>query len=82
MGKGGFWLDGTVFGGGPGVLCHAGLGGSCGFSDFESGLAVSICHNRLFAGFKVTKPDHPFFELGRVIREIARPHIERRAANA
>jgi CubicO group peptidase (beta-lactamase class C family) len=79
MGKGGFWLDGTVFGGGPGVLCHAGLGGSAGFADFESGLAVSICHNRLFAGFKVKLPNHPFFELGRAIREVAAPHLERLA---
>jgi CubicO group peptidase (beta-lactamase class C family) len=79
MGKGGFWLDGTVFGGGPGVLCHAGLGGSCGFSDFESGLAVSITHNRLFAGYKVTKPDHPFYHLGEMVREVVAPHIERRA---
>ena len=80
MGKGGFWLDGTVMGGGPGVLCHAGLGGSCGFADFETGLAVSICHNRLFGGFNVKSPDHPFYELGRAIRAVAAPFIERRAA--
>jgi len=78
MGKGGFWLDGTVFGGGPGVLCHAGLGGSAGFADFESGLAVSICHNRLFAGFKAANPDHPLYPLGQAVREVAEPHIERR----
>ena len=78
MGKGGFWLDGTVFGGGPGVLCHAGLGGSAGFADFESGLAVSICHNRLFAGFKATSPDHPFAPLRRAVRELVAPHIEDR----
>jgi CubicO group peptidase (beta-lactamase class C family) len=79
MGKGGFWLDGTVLGGGPGVLCHAGLGGSAGFSDFESGLAVSICHNRLFAGFKAASPDHPFAPLARAIREVVAPYIEQRA---
>jgi CubicO group peptidase (beta-lactamase class C family) len=80
MGMGGFWLDGTVMGGGPGVLCHAGLGGSCGFADLESGLAVSICHNRLFGGFNVKSPDHPFHALGQAIREVAAPYIERRAA--
>ena len=79
MGKGGFWLDGTVFGGGPNVLCHAGLGGSAGFADLETGLAVSICHNRLFAGYSVKKPDHPFHLLAQTIRAVAAPHIERRA---
>jgi CubicO group peptidase (beta-lactamase class C family) len=79
MGKGGFWLDGTVMGGGPGVLCHAGLGGSCGFADLETGLAVSICHNRLFGGFNVKSPDHPFHALGQTIREVVAPHVERRA---
>jgi CubicO group peptidase (beta-lactamase class C family) len=68
MSKGGFWLDGTVFGGGPGVLCHAGLGGSAGFADLETGLAVSICHNRLFAGYSVKKPDHPLYPLGQAVR--------------
>ena len=76
MGKGGFWLDGTVFGGGPGVLCHAGLGGSAGFADLDSGLAVSICHNRLFSGFKATSADHPFVPLARAVREVAAPHIK------
>jgi CubicO group peptidase (beta-lactamase class C family) len=80
MGKGGFWLDGTVFGGGPGVLCHAGLGGSAGFADFESGLAVSICHNRLFAGFKAANPDHPLYPLGQAVREVVAPHIAARRA--
>jgi CubicO group peptidase (beta-lactamase class C family) len=79
MGKGGFWLDGTVFGGGPGVLCHAGLGGSAGFADLKTGLAVSICHNRLFAGFKAAHPDHPLYPLGQAVREVAAPYIERRA---
>jgi CubicO group peptidase (beta-lactamase class C family) len=78
MGKGGFWLDGTVMGGGPGVLCHAGLGGSCGFADLETGLSVSICHNRLFGGFSVKSPDHPLYSLGQAIRAVAAPHIERR----
>jgi CubicO group peptidase (beta-lactamase class C family) len=82
MGKGGFWLDGTVMGGGPGVLCHAGLGGSCGFADLETGLTVSICHNRLFAGFNVKSPDHPFHALGQAIRAVAAPHVERRAGRS
>jgi len=69
MSKGGFWLDGTVFGAGPGVLCHAGLGGSAGFANLDSQLAVSICHNRLFAGYSVKNPDHPLYPLGQAVRE-------------
>lgn len=74
MGNGGFWLDGTIMGGGPGVLCHAGLGGSCGFSDAKKRLAVSICHNRLFAGYKASSPDHPLWPIGQAIREITASH--------
>jgi CubicO group peptidase (beta-lactamase class C family) len=49
---GGFWL------GGPNTpvcspkssraICHPGQGGSIGWADPDTGLAVAICHNRLF----------------------------------
>jgi len=49
---GGFWLGGEH----PPVcsvkssraICHPGQGGSIGWADFDTNLAVAICHNRLF----------------------------------
>lgn len=51
VGVGGYWLGGDsppaypVLGPNPHVLAHPGIGGSIGWADPDSGLAVSICHN-------------------------------------
>jgi CubicO group peptidase (beta-lactamase class C family) len=49
---GGFWLGGpntpVCSVKSPRALCHPGQGGSIGWADPDTGLAVAICHNRLF----------------------------------
>jgi CubicO group peptidase (beta-lactamase class C family) len=49
---GGFWLGGpntpVCSARSPGAICHPGQGGSIGWADPGTGLAVAICHNRLF----------------------------------
>jgi CubicO group peptidase (beta-lactamase class C family) len=50
--SGGFWLGGpdtpVCSARNPSALCHPGQGGSIGWADPDTGLAVAICHNRLF----------------------------------
>jgi CubicO group peptidase (beta-lactamase class C family) len=49
---GGFWLGGNYppvcSVKNPRAICHPGQGGSIGWADFDTNLAVAICHNRLF----------------------------------
>jgi len=49
---GGFWLGGSdtpvCSVRSPRALCHPGQGGSIGWADPDTGLAVALCHNRLF----------------------------------
>lgn len=49
---GGFWLGGNYppvcSAGTPRAICHPGQGGSIGWADPGTQLAVAICHNRLF----------------------------------
>ena len=55
LGQGGFWLGSdhpgveAAIGTAPSILCHPGAGGSIGWGDTASGLAVAICHNRMFS---------------------------------
>ena len=48
----GFWLGGdnppVSAPRNPRALCHPGMGGSIGWADPDSGLAVAFCHNRMF----------------------------------
>jgi CubicO group peptidase (beta-lactamase class C family) len=48
----GFWLGGGTppvsAPRNPRALCHPGMGGSIGWADLDSGLAVAFCHNRMF----------------------------------
>ena len=71
VGAGGFWIDapGVVPGGGRGhVLCHPGAGGTIAWADLDSGLAVAICHNRMFG----VPPEHPFAAIGDAVRDAAK----------
>jgi CubicO group peptidase (beta-lactamase class C family) len=55
----GFWLGGDV----PPVsaprnkraLCHPGMGGSIGWADLDSKLAVAFCHNRMFDTMEIAE---------------------------
>ena len=67
---GGFWL------GGPNTpvcsarssraICHPGQGGSIGWADPETGLAVAICHNRLFNAS--TPEEDPILPIANAVR--------------
>jgi CubicO group peptidase (beta-lactamase class C family) len=67
---GGFWL------GGPNTpvcsarssraICHPGQGGSIGWADPDTGLAVAICHNRLFNAS--TPEEDPILPVANAVR--------------
>lgn len=62
IGQGGLWLSHGLFGGGQGVLCHSGAGGTVAWANTDKRFAVAICHNRMF-DYQVTSSetkDHPF----------------------
>ncbi|UWP80374.1 hypothetical protein [Dactylosporangium fulvum] len=55
----------------PHILCGNGSGGSIARADPDVGLAVAICHNRMFRSNPPLPPEgHPFTELGNVARSL------------
>jgi CubicO group peptidase (beta-lactamase class C family) len=73
IGIGGFWLGDDAVGAHPDLLCQPGAGGSIGWAELESRLAVVICHNRMFTYAEAADlPEHPHHELIRAIRRLAR----------
>lgn len=68
---GGYWLGGThppvCSVQSPKAICHPGQGNSIGWADMESGLAVAICHNRLFNA--QTPEEDPLLPIANSIRE-------------
>jgi len=78
VGNGGLWLSGRdpVVGKGPNILYHTGGGGTYGWADLDTRVAVGICHNRMFTKATAHAGDgtkHPFSELGKAIRSVAAP---------
>lgn len=75
VGIGGFWLGGDspyadpLLGRSTQVLAHAGIGGSMGWADLASGLAVMITHNRMFLG--AAPGAEPFVPLADAVRAVA-----------
>jgi len=67
---GGFWLGGpqtpVCSAKSPRALCHPGQGGSIGWADPDTGLAVAICHNRLFNAS--TPEEDPILPISNAIR--------------
>jgi CubicO group peptidase (beta-lactamase class C family) len=63
IGQGGYWLGGDLRrripsdGTNPTILNQPGAGGSTGWAELDSGLAVAICHNRQFV---VNRQDKAF----------------------
>jgi CubicO group peptidase (beta-lactamase class C family) len=79
IGVGGYWLGGQsppaepIIGTGPHILASNGAGGSIAWADLDSGLAVAICHNRMFRIVPPLPPDeHPFHEIGEYARSLIR----------
>jgi len=67
---GGFWLGGpqtpVCSARSPRALCHPGQGGSIGWADPDTGLAVAICHNRLFNAS--TPEEDPVLPIANAVR--------------
>lgn len=77
IGVGGYWLGGEsppaepIIGTGRHTLASNGAGGSIAWADLDSGLAVAICHNRMFRITPPLPPDeHPFHEIGEYARSL------------
>ncbi|MER7003267.1 serine hydrolase domain-containing protein [Dactylosporangium sp. NPDC000555] len=77
VGTGGFWLGGDsppaepIIGTSPRILSSNGAGGTIAWADPDTGLAVAICHNRMFRINPSLPPDeHPFTQLGAVARSL------------
>jgi CubicO group peptidase (beta-lactamase class C family) len=77
IGMGGYWLGGEtppaepVIGTGAHTLASNGAGGSIAWADLDTGLAVAICHNRMFRISPPLPPDeHPFHEIGEYARSL------------
>jgi CubicO group peptidase (beta-lactamase class C family) len=77
IGSGGFWLGGPtppaepIIGTNPHILASNGAGGSIAWADLDSGLAVAICHNRMFRINPPLPPEeHPFTALGELARSL------------
>ncbi|CAB3722027.1 serine hydrolase domain-containing protein [Paraburkholderia rhynchosiae] len=68
---GGFWFGGmyppVTAVQSPRALCHPGQGNSIGWADPDTGLAVAICHNKLF---NPSSPDEdPLLPIAQAIRQ-------------
>jgi len=57
-------LAGTV---GEHILCHGGAGGSFAWADLDTGLAVSLCHNRMHGAWATENPLMPIADAIRAI---------------
>jgi CubicO group peptidase (beta-lactamase class C family) len=69
IGVGGYWLGGeappgdVLYGSSHSVLGHPGAGGSNGWADLDSRVAIVICHNRMFNPDAMTPLTHPFLPI-------------------
>lgn len=75
VGAHGFWLGGVgghlLVGENAQILHHPGAGGSIGWAELDSGLAVAICHNVMLSG-PTTAESHPFMPIVEAVRAVAR----------
>jgi CubicO group peptidase (beta-lactamase class C family) len=71
LSEGGYWMHSdtvpfTCPARGPRTICVPGAGGSLGWADPDTGLAVAFCHNRMLR--PKTCDEHPLTGIARVIR--------------
>ena len=75
IGRGGYHLGresppaNPLVGAGPYVPCHPGAGGSIGWADLESGVAATICHNRMHGEWALEA--NPLQRVADAVREVA-----------
>jgi CubicO group peptidase (beta-lactamase class C family) len=74
FGNSGFWLGDTprvapMVGGTRSVICQPSSGGALGWADLDTGLAVSICHNRMLGGPRTG--GHPLVRIADEVRRVA-----------
>jgi CubicO group peptidase (beta-lactamase class C family) len=70
VGARGYWIADTVAGKArPGFFCNVGAGGAVAWADLATGLAVAICHNRMFSS--PAPGMHPFVPIGEAVRAVA-----------
>ncbi|MGC0367383.1 CubicO group peptidase (beta-lactamase class C family) [Rhodococcus sp. 27YEA15] len=85
IGQGGYWLGGDLRrnipadGSLPSVINQPGAGGSTGWAELETGLAVAICHNRQFV---VDRKDPGFIARITPIADAVRKVARERGTNA
>jgi CubicO group peptidase (beta-lactamase class C family) len=74
VGSYGYWLATAhpLIGPSTSILYHPGAGGSIGWAELDTGLAVAICHNRMHDGPPFTPADHPFAPVIEAVRAHAR----------
>ena len=73
---GGYLRSDLVGGTGPHFLCHGGVGGSIGCADLDTGMAVSICHNRMVHAVELNE-QHPYAMLCTEIARLAQAALAR-----
>jgi CubicO group peptidase (beta-lactamase class C family) len=71
LSQGGYWMHSattplTCPAKGPRTICVPGAGGSLGWADPDTGLAVAFCHNRMMRPRDCD--DHPLTEIADIIR--------------
>jgi CubicO group peptidase (beta-lactamase class C family) len=77
IGVGGYWLGSEgpegnpLVGRGKHILEHGGAGGSYGWADLDTGLAVTVTHNRMFVSESTPMEEHPFWPLAEAARRVA-----------
>jgi CubicO group peptidase (beta-lactamase class C family) len=67
VGMGGLWVAAPGVSEGEHVIAHPGVGGTVAWAELDTGLSVSICHDRMFATFT----EHPFAALVEAIHAMA-----------
>jgi CubicO group peptidase (beta-lactamase class C family) len=70
VGAMGYWLADPSAGDGPDLICSVGAGGAVTWADLETGLAVSICHTRMFSG--LPPGEHWLAPVGEAVRSVAK----------
>jgi CubicO group peptidase (beta-lactamase class C family) len=70
---GGYWSADLICGTSEHFLCHAGVGGSVGWANLDTGVAGAIAHNRMFER-GVMDEGHPYLAIIEAIDNVTRAY--------